>query len=266
MTDTMLKYKKILFLVGLVIILLALAVTFNYNSAGSEWVAKASQNPGLFFPLISVAAVIDSINPCAFSVLLITIAFLFSLNATRGGIIRTGSAYIFGVFLVYVLIGLGVLQVLTFFNIPHFMTRVGALIIIAAGLLNLVNEFFPSFPIKLKIPKSAHPVMARLMEKGSVPTAFVLGGFVGMVEFPCTGGPYLLILGMLHDASSWLRGFGWLLYYNFIFVLPLLLILFLASDKRLLGMVEEWKKGNSGRMRLYGGLAALALGFLMLVL
>lgn len=262
----MFKSKKIAVLLGLVIILLALAVVFNYNSAGSEWVARASQNPGLFFPLVTVAAIIDSINPCAFSVLLITIAFLFSLNATRGNIIRTGTAYIFGVFLVYVLIGLGVLQVLTFFNIPHFMTRVGALIIIGAGLLNLINEFFPSFPIKLKIPKAAHPVMARLMEKASIPTAFVLGGFVGMVEFPCTGGPYLLILGMLHDASSWMKGFGWLLYYNFIFVLPLLLILFLTGDKKFLGKVEEWKKGNNSSMRLYGGLAALALGFLMLIL
>ncbi|MGE5392746.1 MAG: cytochrome c biogenesis CcdA family protein [Candidatus Saccharibacteria bacterium] len=261
----MLKSKKIIVLLFLIAALLAVAILFR-GASGSAWITRAEHSSSLFFPLVTVAAVIDSINPCAFSVLLLTIAFLVSLNATRGNIIRTGGAYVFGVFLVYILIGLGILQALSLFHTPNFMAKVGAVIIIGVGVLNLINEFFPSFPIKLKIPRAAHPAMAKLMEKASLPTAFVLGGFVGMVEFPCTGGPYLLILGMLHDAGTKILGLAWLTYYNFIFVLPLLLILFLASDKKILGTVEQWRKGNGGGMRLYGGLAAIALGVIMLIL
>jgi len=217
------------------------------------------------FLLITGAAIIDSVNPCAFSVLLLTIAFLFSLGSSRKSIIGTGATYIFGIFVVYILIGLGILQALQLFNTPHFMARVGAGILILVGGVEIIGEFFPAFPIKLKIPQKAHRTMAVLMQKSSIPMAFVLGGVVAMFEFPCTGGPYLMVLGLLHDQQTKLQGFAYLVYYNLIFVLPLVLILLIASNQTLLGRVQNWKKTNNWNMRVYGGLAMIALAILILM-
>jgi cytochrome c biogenesis protein CcdA len=217
-------------------------------------------------PIIGAAAIIDSVNPCAFSVLLITIAFLFSLEKSRLQIAKIGGWYIAGIFLVYILIGLGILQALYVFNTPHFMAKIGALLIVIFGAINVINVYFPRFPIKLKIPDAAHQKMAKFMEKGSLPAAFLLGALVSLFEFPCTGGPYLMILGLLHDRATYMAGFGYLLFYNLIFILPLVIILFAASNKLLFDKIQEWRKKDMKKMRFLTGVAMIALGIIIFML
>ena len=236
---------------------------FKYGSAGTAALWSASDGGQWLLPLIAVAALIDSVNPCAFSMLLLTVAFLLSVGKLRSNVLQIGSAYIVGLFLVYLLIGLGLLQTLHIFDTPHFMANVGAGLLVLLGLINITNEFVPAFPVKLAIPHSAHKKMAVLMERASVPTAFVLGGLVGVCEFPCTGGPYLMVLGLLHDQTSYYAGVGYLLLYNVIFVSPLVLILLFASNHSLLGKVQQWQQLRRGAMRLWGGIAMVALGLLI---
>ena len=259
------NYRFVAFVV-LAVILAAFILFFRFGSTGTEILWNLSDGGRFMLPLVSIAALIDSINPCAFSILLLTIAFLFSLGQMRSGILRIGGSYILGVFVIYVLIGLGILQALHLFNTPHFMAKAGASLLIAFGAINVINEFFPSFPIKLRIPHAAHHKIAELMEKASVPTAFFLGALVGLCEFPCTGGPYLMVLGLLHDSATYFRGLGYLLLYNLIFVLPLVVILFIASEEKLLMRVRAWQSRESRLMRYGGGIAMIILGALIFLL
>ena len=146
------------------------------------------------------------------------------------------------------------------------MAKVGAGLLVLLGGINLINEFFPAFPIKLRIPHAAHRKMAELMEKGSLPTAFILGGLVGICEFPCTGGPYLMVLGLLHDQTTYLMGLGYLVLYNLIFILPLVIILAIASDKVLLEKAQVWQRKERGIMRIGGGIAMIILGIFIFFL
>lgn len=232
----------------------------------TSWLWQTSQQGQWLLPLVVVASLIDSINPCAFSVLLLTIAFLLSLGKLRENILKVGLVYILGLFTVYILIGLGIVQALHIFNTPHFMAKLGATLLIVLGAINLINEFFPGFPIKLKIPQGAHHKMAEYMQKGTIPAVFLLGALVGLCEFPCTGGPYLLVLGLLHDSATYLKGFWYLVLYNLIFVLPLVVILLVASDKRLLEKAQSWQRQESRPMRLYGGVAMIVLGLIIFLL
>ncbi len=216
--------------------------------------------------IITTAALVDSVNPCAFSVLILTIAFLFTLGRDRLNILKIGLLYIFGIFIVYILIGLGILQTLQIFNIPNFMGKVGASLLIIWGIIELLGAIFPNFPIKLKIPQGSHRTMAKLMEKGSAPTAFLLGGFVGLCEFPCTGGPYLLVLGLLHDQATFWKGLGYLIYYNLVFILPLIIILLIANNKTLLEKTQKWKSENMKGMRYISSLAMIILGIVIFLL
>lgn len=255
--------KKFIILVIFGIALAVLALTLQWGNFGTTVLWRLSNEGSWLLPLIGTAAVLDSINPCSFSVLLLTIAFLFSIGAFRSRIIRIGGFYIFGIFTVYMLIGLGILQTLHIFNTPHFMAKIGAAFLIVLGLINLINEFFPAFPIKLRIPAVAHRKMAGLMEKASVPTAFALGALTGLCEFPCTGGPYLMALGLLHDKATYINGLGYLLLYNLIFILPLVIILAVASDSSLLSKVANWQKQESKPMRFWGGIAMILFGVLI---
>ena len=254
----------VLVLIG--ILLVGGALFFKTSDLATQWIWQASSGGKLLLPLLSVSALVDSINPCAFSILILTVAFLLSIGQIRKKVLAIGLTYIFGIFAAYMLIGLGILQTLHIFDTPHFMSKVGAWLLIVLGLINLINEFFPKFPIKLKIPDGAHRSMAVLIEKASLPTAFLLGALVGLCEFPCTGGPYLMVLGLLHDQSTYMGGFGYLLLYNVIFVLPLIVLLSLASNQALLGKVQAWQQAEKSNMRLVGGIVMVVLGIIIFFL
>lgn len=256
---------KLFWLIVLAVLVIGGAVYFSsLKSAPLLW--KISAEGQKFLPILVVAALVDSINPCAFSILLLTMAFLFSLGRLRGDILKIGMVYVLGIFLVYLLIGLGILQALHVFNIPHFMAKVGAGLLLAFGLINILEALIPNFPIKLAIPHSAHHRMAHLIDRASVPTAFLLGAFVGLCEFPCTGGPYLAVLGLLHDQGTFWSGFGYLILYNLIFVAPLVVILFIASDAKVLNKVQEWQKAERTQERLIGGVLMVVLGVIIFFL
>ncbi|MFA5095065.1 MAG: hypothetical protein WC447_00140 [Candidatus Paceibacterota bacterium] len=216
-----------------------------------------------FLPVIVVSALIDSINPCAISVLFLTIAFLFSLGKNRKFVLLSGGVYIFAIAFIYTLIGLGALQTLTFFNVPNIMAKIGASILLLYSIIGLINEFFPSFPIKLKIPESTHGTLAKVIQKGSIPAFLVLGALVALFEFPCTGGPYLFVLTLLHDYANFWKGFWYLILYNFVFVLPLILILAFATNNIMIEKIDKLRRLETKRARVILLLVLVAFGLII---
>jgi len=258
--------KKIIILICFLFFLIGGVLILKSQNIETKFLWNLSNGRQWLFPIVTVGALIDSINPCAFSILLLTIAFLFSLGQLRLRILKIGSVYILGIFLIYLLIGLGILQVLYLFNTPHFMSKVAAGLLIIFGVINIINQFFPSFPIKLKIPTLSHYWIAQLMEKASLPAAFLLGGLVGIFEFPCTGGPYLMVLGLLHDKATFLKGLIYLIYYNLLFILPLVIILMIGSNRIVYDKIETWRKQKTFKMQFFSGLGMIILGIIILML
>ena len=127
--------------------LVGLVLLFKLGNIGTTALWNVSDGGKWLLPLVGVAALIDSINPCAFSILLLTIAFLLSIGKLRSSVLQIGSSYIFGIFVVYLLIGLGLLQTLHIFDTPHFMARVGAALPVALGRINAVHAFVSALPI-----------------------------------------------------------------------------------------------------------------------
>lgn len=213
--------------------------------------------------IVTSAALLDSINPCAISVLLLTIGFLLSMNKTKSDIYKVGFTYIFGLYITYLLIGLGILQALTILGIPHVLAKIGAGILFLTGLINLLGDIIPSFPVKLKIPDSAHPILAQYIHKATYPSFFILGVLVGLFEFPCTGGPYLTILALLHGHTTFIQGLMYLLYYNIIFVSPLIVILVAASTKTVLNKVGHARKKYTKRVDIITSVLMILLSVII---
>ncbi|MDP1709954.1 MAG: cytochrome c biogenesis protein CcdA, partial [Candidatus Komeilibacteria bacterium] len=116
------------------------------------------------------------------------------------------------------------------------------------------------------IPRIAHNKMAELLKKSSISAVFFLGILVGLCEFPCTGGPYLMVLGLLRDSATYVKGLGYLIWYNLLFILPLAAVLLVASDRAVLEKLQAWKRNNLNKTKLVGGLIMIALGVLMLLM
>ncbi|MBI2409627.1 hypothetical protein HYV30_01120 [Candidatus Kaiserbacteria bacterium] len=255
--------KRISIIGGAIALFILAVLILKLNPTTSTLIWNASNGGAWLLPLVLASALLDSVHPCSFSILLITIAFLFGLQMTREKILRIGGTYIAGIFAAYLLIGLGILQVLHLFNTPHFMGKLGALLLVLFGVVNLVNRFFPKTPIKLSIPQAAHRPMARLMEQTSYVAAFGLGALVGICQFPCMGGPYLMVIGLLRDKMTYLAGFWYLVLYNAILIVPLALVLWFSADKAVVDKFQAWKRDNLSRVRLIAGIAMIGLGSLI---
>src|SRR3989338_6674855 len=236
--------RRILIIAGVIGAFILGVIVLKFSPATSSLIWNASGGGVWLLPLVLISSLLDSVHPCSFSILLITIAFLFGLQMTREKILQIGGVYIAGIFASYLLVGLGLLKVLHLFNTPHFMGKLGASILIIFGIINLINRFFPNMPIKLVLPSIVHRPMAQLMEKTSMIAVFLLGALVGICQFPCMGGPYLMVIGLLHDQVTYAAGFWYLLLYNIVLIVPLVLVLWVAADKAMVEKMQEWKLTN----------------------
>ena len=212
------------------------------------------------FWLILFTGLLAGIHPCTIAVLLFFIAFLFTIRKTRVGIFKVGLSYIIGVFLAYLLIGIGLLKAIVIGNNPHFAAQIAAYLVILLGIINIGSYFFPG--LSLGIPKTSKHKITELVQKSSVPAAFILGLFVGLCSFGCTAGIYFSVLGiLLNNAVS---GFLYLVLYNLMFIIPLIIILILASNKRVVNRIEKLEMSSKGWVKIVSGLIMLAMGLFIL--
>ena len=99
----------------------------------------------------------------------------------------------------------------------------------------------------------------------TVTSIALLGAFVSAIELPCTGAPYLAIITMLSQYFDF-NAFLLLIWYNILFVSPLIVILLIAALGKKLHKVKRWKQENRGFMRLAIGLMLIAMGWLLILI
>ena len=202
------------------------------------------------------AALIDSINPCAFGVLLFLMAVLLSMGSAKRAL-RSGMVYTFVIFSVYLLAGFGIMRFAgDFLALSNVKMFVGIVILIGA-LIEFKDFFWEGKGISLKIPKFAGPWLESWAKKGGLFSLIVLGALVALVELPCTGGIYLAILSLI--ASSGVKGVVYLVLYNAIFVLPLVLISYFVYKGAKVEAINLWVQNNKRFMRLAAGIVMVLL-------
>ena len=224
-----------------------------------------SKNFWGLFTIITGSAFLDGINPCAIAVLLFFIAFLFSIKKTKRSIWKIGLVYIFAIYLAYFLIGIGLAQAIIISGYPHLMAFVGAYLVIGLGVIQLLGVAFPRFPIRLRIPINTKAVLEKWLYKATVPAAFIGGFIVGLCTFPCSGGIYVAIIGMLATSQTYLQGFGWMIWYNLIFVTPLIILLILAANPKTTEQLQKLERKESKYAKILIGLTMIALGVIIIL-
>lgn len=228
--------------------------------------------PKITLPTVIVAAAVDGINPCAFTVLLLFITAMLAtvqageqgLRAIRARILSLGGIYIAAVFLTYLGLGIGLLKSLDFFTREHLPARFGALAAILFGLWMLKDFFLPDIGWRLQAPSQVGTMARQMAKKATIP-ALILGGFlIGLCTVPCSGAVYLGVLSLLALQPSALLGYGYLVLYNLIFVLPLVVILIAASARPTLNRLAHWNLHHKEWVRLALGGGVVVMGLLIL--
>lgn len=231
------------------------------------------------------AGLADGVNPCAFAVIVFFVSFLAAYKYTKKEIVVVGSAYCLAVFLAYVLMGLGAFHVLYAMKAFKYVTLVvqwGMVGLCGVFLLLSLYDFIvyqrtkKSEKMLLQLPtnykvyihkvmrfflKDKHSSMWRLLL-----AAFLVGFVVSGVEAVCTGQVYLpTIVVILKEVNQhfW-RATEFLLLYNLMFILPLVLVFVLTLCGKESATFNNWLKKHLGLTKFL--LCLVFLGLLVLLL
>ena len=222
-------------------------------------------SPKKLLPVILSTGLLDGVNPCAIAVLLFFIAFLFSMNRARAELAKVGLIYIGVIYLTYLGIGLGILRAFVFTGAEHLMAKIGAGLLLLLGLINIKDYFWYGRWFSLSPGGSFHQKGKSWLRKATIPSTVVGAFLVGLCTFPCSGGIYVAILGLLSSQTTYWSGFGYLLLYNLAFVVPLIVILLAVANKRAAGQLSRWQADNKRQIKLVTGLAMIGLSIGILI-
>lgn len=213
---------------------------------------------------IFLAAIADSINPCAIMVLIILLSSLIVYQKdNKKKIILTAFAFILAVYLTYFLIGLGLASIVATAKISNTITMIVGVIAIIIGLANIKDAFFyRKGDWAIEIPQAWRTKLTKILLRVTSPVgAFLSGGIVTMFELPCTGGPYLFGISLISHASSLGERIALLGFYNLVFILPLIIIAILVVKGTMtIEKAENMRNRNVKMMHMITGLIMLAVG------
>lgn len=234
----------------------------KFNLIGKEFVVStASSLPWLTIGL----GLIDGINPCTFSVLFFLLTYLLTIGSRRKAI-KIGIAFVLTVFFVYLIFMLGILNLISIIGAIHKIKIIVAVVALIAGVIMLKDFFFYGRWVSLEIPAWAKPNIKKLIQKGTLPSAVILGILSSLVELPCTSGIPLVFTTIL--AQQHITGTPALLYliaYNVFYVIPLLIVIGLVAFVLLkMEEAESWRLKFRKYMRLVSGIILTFLGIALL--
>ncbi|HAS80636.1 MAG: Cytochrome c biogenesis protein [Candidatus Nomurabacteria bacterium GW2011_GWE1_32_28] len=209
------------------------------------------------------AAFVDSINPCAIAVLLILLTALMVASGNKKRALYGGLAFTLSIYITYFLFGLGLLQLIAVTNIAGIISKIVGIIALIIGLANIKDFFFyGGGGFVMEIPRNWRPILKKILNSVTSPFGAFLSGFVvTLFELPCTGGPYFFVIGLLSQAESIVSIIPILLFYNIVFILPLLFIVFAVYfGVSSIEKAEAWKEKNLRKLHLVAGIIMIALG------
>lgn len=188
--------------------------------------------------VVAAGGALDGINPCAFATIIFFLSYLQIARRSLRETIQVSLAFILGVFIAYLALGLGFVELVTRFDL---LRRLGgwlnrglagfALLIFALSLRDGVlclkgraQEMTLQLPALLK--SGIHSAIRQGTRHARfVCAAFVVGIVVSVLELACTGQVYApTILFMLKTGAGRASALGYLVIYNLAFIAPLLVV------------------------------------------
>ncbi len=187
---------------------------------------------------VAGAGLLDGVNPCAFATIVFFISYLSLVGRSRREMLMAGLAFASAVFVTYLLLGAGALKFLetvgSFSSVGKVVYLVAGMATLTLAVLSLVDAYKArqgrTKDITLQLPKSLklriHKVIReRTRCSGILAGALAIGFAVSALELVCTGQVYLPTLTFVAGVPGMrMHAFWYLLLYNVMFVVPLLVV------------------------------------------
>jgi len=228
---------------------------------------------GINFARITSLALADSVNPCAIAVLtMVLVSILIHNPEKRKRILYAGIGFITAIYIGYLFYGAIIIQFFKTFaeflrGNSGIVFKGLAIFAMTLGALNIKDYFYyQPGGLATEMPLGLRPKAKLIINQITSPLgAFVIGFLVTLFLLPCTIGPYIIASGLL-SKLGFIKALPWLIYYNFIFVLPMafiVLAVYFGFSK--IDDISGWKERNIKRLHLIAGILLFLVGLSLLM-
>lgn len=229
------------------------------NIDNQSWKQRLS-----FLGIMMPAAVSDSINPCAFAVMFLLLSTILSKYKSRRKTLLSGLIFAGAIFITYLAMGVGLFSALANATNTTVLKIIVGVIGILVWLANVKDYFRYGKWFVMEVPFSWRPKMMAVIESvSSYWGVFIVGVLISLFLLPCSSGPYFTILGYMSSETKnlHLRGYIYLIIYNLIFVLPMVIIAGLVGfGYASVDSLAKIKHNNTKLIHLIVGILMLGLG------
>lgn len=224
-----------------------------------------AKNGNVTFPLVTLAGLADGINPCAIGMLVFLLGYLVIFLNRKDKIFPTVLVYISTVYFTYLLLGFFLYEATLYFNLSSYKTLfqklLGGLFFVFAAL-SFKDAFFLNKRPSLRIPMPIQRRLKNLAKRTTYPTTCLFALLVTLFEAPCSLPVYAGTAQIL--SSSGLPNLivlAYFLYYNLLFILPLILVaaIFVAGVDFL--TIEDLTHRTQPKMKFILGLTLIGFSF-----
>lgn len=219
------------------------------------------------------AGLTDGFNPCAIGMMLFLLGYLIIFAESGEKVLPIGITYVSTVFTTYFIVGMLLYGAVNSFisnpvyvQVSEILKVIISELLIIVGLINIADYLFPKgTKFTLGIPDATQPILKKLATRASIPATVLLGILVTLFETPCSLPIYVGTLELLGRRLNlgW-KVFGLIGLYNFLFILPLIVILLLIVKGVGMIKLKEWEHQNRGLMKLSMGIGIIVISVIML--
>ena len=229
---------------------------------------------------VLIAGLIDGINPCAFATIIFLVSYLTFAGKKAKEILLYGTVFTFGVFIAYLLVGLGLMtflhQLSSFPLITKGVYLFIALFALTLGIISLydyilfrrgqVAKWKLQLPMGLK--KKIHEIIREQARfKGGFLATFGAGFIIAVCTVICTGQVYLPTIGFVMSIPELRKNAVFnLVLYNIMYIVPLVgvfILTFFGVTSEKMAFVT---KKHTGTVKLLTALLFFALAGLLFFL
>jgi len=219
--------------------------------------------------MITVAGLVDGINPCAIGMMVMLLGYLLVFAKKPERLLKTGLIYVGTVFVTYLVVGLGLYSFVSRFDLSggaRVLNWIIATVLTIAGLIQMKDFLGIEGGPHLRIPTASTQRLQSMVEKVSYPMTMLLGALVTLLETPCSLPIYVGTATILSQSGmAFSLVLGYFLYYNFLFVLPLIVVLVIMWRGKRLVEMKEWEHKAKRWMHLALSVVLIGMGIWLFV-
>lgn len=209
---------------------------------------------------VFAAGLLAGFNPCILAILVFLASSMLASTGHRRDILAMVVAFSLGMFMVYIIFGVGLFNILQEKSTAAMFRLVQAAILLVFGLMQLedarrLQSGDPSLFRTDWTKKYVHGVTA----SRKLSSYFLLGALFSLVRAPCVGGMYVAVIGIISSQGYASSGLIYLLIYNLGIALPVLILGGIIALGMSPEQVDQFRQKHRVAIRLITGLTLLIL-------